>query len=72
MQRVLSAATVTAVGLTCKAYLYSGLCSISVHGLPYLMSALENPERESGQGILTGERYHTFTAFLSLPSREEP
>jgi monolysocardiolipin acyltransferase len=62
MQQVLSAATVAAVGLTCKAYLHSGLCSISVRGLPYLLDALENPERQRGQGVLTGERdiaYHT-------------
>jgi hypothetical protein len=58
MQQILSAATVTAVGLTCKAYLHSGLCSISVHGLPYLLDALYSSKRRNGQGqgILTGER----------------
>jgi monolysocardiolipin acyltransferase len=57
MQQILSAATVTAVGLTCKAYLHSGLCSISVHGLPHLLDALNNnSKRRDGQGILTGER----------------
>ena len=56
MQQILSAATVTAVGLTCKAYLHSGLCSISVHGLPYLLDALYSSKRRNGQqGILTGE-----------------
>src|SRR6267154_3296626 len=58
MQQILSAATVTAVGLTCKAYLHSGLCSISVRGLPYLLDALYSSKRRNGQGqgILTGER----------------
>jgi monolysocardiolipin acyltransferase len=56
MQQILSAATVTAVGLTCKAYLYSGLCSISVHGLPFLLDALYSSKRQNGPGILTGER----------------
>ncbi|KAI0266313.1 hypothetical protein BGY98DRAFT_1085217 [Russula aff. rugulosa BPL654] len=37
-----SAATVIAVGLTCKAYLHSGLCFIFVHGLQYLLDALSN------------------------------
>ena len=55
MQRILSAATVTAVGLTCKAYLHSGLCSISVRGLPYLLDALYSSKRRNGQGILTSE-----------------
>ncbi|KAF8492062.1 hypothetical protein F5888DRAFT_1807046 [Russula emetica] len=45
MQQILSAATVTAVGLTFKAYLNSGLCSISVHGLPYLLNALHSSKR---------------------------
>jgi monolysocardiolipin acyltransferase len=66
--QVLSAATVAAIGLTCKAYLNSGLCSISVRGLPYLLDALKSPERQSGQGVLTGERYHIF---FSLPNCEE-
>ena len=56
MQRILSAATVAAIGLTCKAYLHSGLCSISVRGLPYLLEALNSPERQNGQGVVTGER----------------
>jgi monolysocardiolipin acyltransferase len=56
MQQILSAATVTAVGLTCKAYLHSGLCSISVSGLPYLLDALYSPKTRNGPGILTGER----------------
>jgi monolysocardiolipin acyltransferase len=55
MQQILSAATVAAVGLTCKAYLHSGLCSISVRGLPYLLDALKSPERKQGQGVVTGE-----------------
>jgi monolysocardiolipin acyltransferase len=55
MQQILSAATVTAVGLTCKAYLHSGLCSISIRGLPYLLDALSKRRNGQGQGILTGE-----------------
>ena len=55
MQRILSAASVTAVGLTCKAYLHSGLCSIYVRGLPYFLDALHSPKRRNGQGILTSE-----------------
>jgi monolysocardiolipin acyltransferase len=39
-----------------KAYLYSGLCSISVRDLPYLPEALNSPERRNGQGVVTGER----------------
>jgi monolysocardiolipin acyltransferase len=70
MQQILSAATVTAVGLTCKAYLHSGLCSISVRGLPHLVDALCSSKRRNGQGqgqgILTGERVPPTTA------KEEP
>ena len=72
MQRILSAATLTAVGLTCKAYLNSGLCSISVRGLPYLLDALNSRERNHGQGVVTGETerpisYHEsrLTSFLT-------
>jgi hypothetical protein len=58
MQQILSAATVTAVGLmlTRRAYLHSGICSISVRGLPYLLDALYSSERRNGQDILTSER----------------
>jgi hypothetical protein len=68
MQQILSAATVTAVGLTYKAYLHSGLCSISVRGLPYLLDALYSSKRRKGQGqgILTGERVPPTTV------KEEP
>ena len=55
MQQMLSAAMVAAIGLSCKAYLHSGLCSISVRGLPHLLAALSSPERHSGQGLVTGE-----------------
>jgi hypothetical protein len=54
MQQILSAATVAAIGLSCKAYLHSGLCSITVRGLPHLLGALSSPERQSGQGVVTG------------------
>ena len=54
MQQILSAATVAAIGLSCKAYLHSGLCSISVRGLPHLLETLNSPERQTGQGVVTG------------------
>jgi len=55
-QQILSAATITAVGLTCNAYLHFGLCSISFRGFSYLIEGLYNiSERRNGQGILTGE-----------------
>ncbi|KAH9953502.1 hypothetical protein BC827DRAFT_1090105, partial [Russula dissimulans] len=49
--------TVAAVWLIRKAYLNSGLCSITVRGLPYLLDALKSPEslRQRGQSIVTGE-----------------
>jgi len=47
--------TVAAIELTCKAYLNSGLFSISVGGLPYLLDALNSSERNHGQGVVTGE-----------------
>ncbi|KAH9482947.1 Tafazzin [Psilocybe cubensis] len=53
MSPVLSAATVTTVGLACKAFLSSGLASIQVHGLHILKDALEGPDRDSRRGILT-------------------
>ncbi|KAH9053058.1 acyltransferase-domain-containing protein [Lactarius vividus] len=53
MQQILSAATVAAIGLSCKAYLHSGLCSITVRGLPHLLEALDSPERQNGQGLVT-------------------
>ncbi|KAF4619416.1 hypothetical protein D9613_005410 [Agrocybe pediades] len=50
MSAVLSAATVSAVGLTCKAFLNSGLCSIQVNGLKNLRKALES---KRNHGIVT-------------------
>lgn len=54
MLAVLSTATVSAVGLICKAFLNSGLCTVQVSGLQTLKAALENPKRNSGQGVITG------------------
>jgi hypothetical protein len=51
---MLSRATVTAVGLTCKAFLNLGFCSVTVNGLPTLLNALEGDQRNMGQGIVTG------------------
>jgi len=53
MSKYASAATVTAIGLTCKTVLNLGLCTMTVRGLPTLMSALENSGREKGRGIIT-------------------
>ncbi|KAF5393658.1 hypothetical protein D9757_000297 [Collybiopsis confluens] len=49
----MSAVTVSAIGLTCKAFLNSGLCKISVNGLHNLVQALEGDERNHGRGIVT-------------------
>ena len=51
---MLSTLTVTTIGLTCKAFLNSGLCSIQVNGLQTLKDALKSRKRNSGQGIITG------------------
>jgi monolysocardiolipin acyltransferase len=53
MQRVASAATVTAVGLLCKAFLNLGLATVTVNGLPTLLDALHSEERRNGRGIVT-------------------
>ena len=52
--KLLTTLTVTTVGLTCKAFLNSGLCSIQVNGLQTLKDALKSHKRNSGQGIITG------------------
>lgn len=49
----LSAATVATIGLTCKAVLKLGLCSMTVNGLPILLDALESDERAQGRGVVT-------------------
>ncbi|KAF8803775.1 hypothetical protein BYT27DRAFT_7108615 [Phlegmacium glaucopus] len=51
--KLLSTLTVTTIGLTCKAFLNSGLCSIQVNGIQTLKDALKNQKRNSGQGIIT-------------------
>ncbi|TFK43269.1 acyltransferase-domain-containing protein [Crucibulum laeve] len=53
MQRLLSIAVVSNVGLLCKAAMNCGFCSVQVNGLPHLIAALENSKRDRGQGILT-------------------
>lgn len=55
--KLLSALTVTTIGLTSKAFLNSGLCSIQVNGLQTLKDALKSRNRNSGQGIITGSCY---------------
>ncbi|KAF9468914.1 acyltransferase-domain-containing protein [Collybia nuda] len=53
MSAVLSTATVTTVGLVCKAVLNSPFCSLKVNGLPTLIRALEDDRRSMGQGVVT-------------------
>jgi hypothetical protein len=56
MVSALSAATATTIGLTCKAFLNMGFCSLQVSGLDVLLAALHSNERKNnGQGILTGK-----------------
>ncbi|KAG2043201.1 acyltransferase-domain-containing protein [Suillus americanus] len=54
MAELLSTATITATGLLCKAFLNSGLCSITVSNLHILLDALRNDERRRRrQGVVT-------------------
>ncbi|KIJ70447.1 hypothetical protein HYDPIDRAFT_77501 [Hydnomerulius pinastri MD-312] len=53
MAQLLSSAVITATGLTCKAFLNSGLCSIAVSNLPVLLDALRSEQRCNGQGVVT-------------------
>ncbi|KAG1820534.1 acyltransferase-domain-containing protein [Suillus subaureus] len=54
MAELLSTATITTTGLLCKAFLNSGLCSITVSNLHILLDALRNDERRRhGQGVVT-------------------
>ncbi|RDB20473.1 Tafazzin [Hypsizygus marmoreus] len=53
MSALMSSATVTAVGLTCKAALNLGFCSVTVNGLPTLVAALEHSSRNNGKGVVT-------------------
>ncbi|KAG2071977.1 acyltransferase-domain-containing protein [Suillus decipiens] len=54
MAELLSTVTITATGLLCKAFLNSGLCSITVSNLHILLDALRNDERRRrGQGVVT-------------------
>ncbi|KAJ8588783.1 hypothetical protein M405DRAFT_792596 [Rhizopogon salebrosus TDB-379] len=54
MSQLLSTATVTATGLFCKAFLNSGLCSVTVNNLCILLDAIRNDERRRrGQGVVT-------------------
>ncbi|KAG6833849.1 hypothetical protein H0H87_011783 [Tephrocybe sp. NHM501043] len=54
MNWLVSRATVTAVGLTCKAVLNLGFSSVAVDGIHNLHNALRSPARNAGQGIITG------------------
>ncbi|KAI6035522.1 acyltransferase-domain-containing protein [Pisolithus orientalis] len=53
MSQLLSTAVITATGLTCKAFLNSGLCSITISNLPVLLDALQDQSRRKGQGLIT-------------------
>ncbi len=78
----MSSITVTTIGLTCKAFLSSGLCTVTVNGLPTLVEALNSSQRENGCGVVTGRSnslpvdYHhgklTISAkFLTIYRRED-
>ncbi|KAH6915192.1 tafazzin-PC [Coprinopsis sp. MPI-PUGE-AT-0042] len=53
MAALLSRLTVAAVGLTFKALIETGLCSLQVNRLNVLLDALEHPNRDVGQGVVT-------------------
>ncbi|PPQ92361.1 hypothetical protein CVT25_008711 [Psilocybe cyanescens] len=53
MSAFLSVATVTTVGLACKAFLNSGLSTIQVNGLQILRDALDGRNRDPNRGVLT-------------------
>ncbi|KAG6831875.1 hypothetical protein H0H92_006992 [Tricholoma furcatifolium] len=55
MNWFVSRATVTSVGLTCKAFFNFGFCSLNVSGLNHLHDALHSPARNNGQGIITDD-----------------
>lgn len=59
MYPALSTAVVSTVGLLSKAFLNSGLCALSLNGLHNLHTALNNPTRTAGQGIITGKPPNT-------------
>ncbi|KAH7931351.1 hypothetical protein BV22DRAFT_11832 [Leucogyrophana mollusca] len=48
-----STAIAVATGLTCKAFLNSGLCSLSVSNLSVLLDALKSEQRSNGRGVVT-------------------
>lgn len=53
MSQLLSTAVIAATGLTCKAFLNSGLCSVTISNLAVLLDALQNQSRRKGQGLIT-------------------
>ncbi|KAG6877845.1 hypothetical protein C0993_003218 [Termitomyces sp. T159_Od127] len=65
MNGFVSRATVTAVGLACKAFLNIGYCSLTVSGLHHLSDALKSPTRTDGQGLITDDP----VAWGVLPAR---
>jgi len=54
MSRCASIATMTGIGLLCKSIFKTGLCSLSVKGLPTLLTALKSAKRDDGIGVVTG------------------
>lgn len=59
---ILSALTVSTVGLLCKGFLNLGFCStVTVNGLHNLLDALEDEGRKKGKGVVTGTRYYMLT-----------
>ena len=66
---LLSSVTVTAVGVTCKAFINLGFCSMTVNGLSVLLDALHSTERKNGRGIITGTHFvdstdYSFSTYL--------
>ncbi|KAH7914376.1 acyltransferase-domain-containing protein [Hygrophoropsis aurantiaca] len=53
MVAMASTAIAAATGATCKAFLNSGLCSITVTNLSVLLDALNSNQRPKGQGVIT-------------------
>lgn len=65
MPALISTATVAAVGLACKTFLYSGYCgAVTVTGLSHLVEALHDEERNRGQGIITGTKPSYLLVFV--------
>jgi hypothetical protein len=63
---LLSATTLTCVGLTCKAFIKLGWASLSVQGLHHLKDALNDETRLGGRGVITGQSFFGRYIFLGV------